>query len=131
MTPELKEYLKLSAKEMGQNLKTLRLARNMTQMELAEHLGLTFQQVQKYERGKSRISAPILFLICKILNLNPQYFYPKEFETLGLDEPPGVAELNLILNLRKLDEKSRKAAAAFLVTLARAENSLSGEGGMQ
>jgi len=47
-----------------------RLALNLSQAGLGEVLGVSFQQVQKYEGGKNRVSAARLFEICRILNLS-------------------------------------------------------------
>ena len=58
----------------------LRVRRNMlgiSQERLAELLGLTFQQVQKYESGKNRISASRLFELSKILDVPIDYFFKK------------------------------------------------------
>ena len=52
---------------IGRNLKLLRLSRGMTQTTLADSLGLTFQQIQKYETGTNRISASRLIEIARIL----------------------------------------------------------------
>jgi transcriptional regulator with XRE-family HTH domain len=46
---------------VGAKIRTLRKAAHLSQQALAQHLGLTFQQVQKYERGANRISAAMLF----------------------------------------------------------------------
>jgi len=46
-----------------------RLAINMSQSHLGEKLGVTFQQIQKYESGRNRVSAARLFEICKALNV--------------------------------------------------------------
>jgi transcriptional regulator with XRE-family HTH domain len=46
-----------------------RLALGMTQETLGKALGVSFQQIQKYERGHNRVSAGRLFEICKVLNL--------------------------------------------------------------
>ncbi len=47
----------------------------MGQVKLGEGLGLTFQQVQKYEYGTNRVSASRLFQISKILNVPASYFF--------------------------------------------------------
>nr|WP_268235734.1 helix-turn-helix transcriptional regulator [Aquisalinus flavus] len=47
----------------------------MSQDKLGEQLGLTFQQVQKYEKGVNRIGASRLFHISKILGVPVQFFY--------------------------------------------------------
>ena len=54
------------------------LARNLrgeTQQSLAEFLGLTYQQIQKYERGENRISAGRLYRIATHYNLPIEFFF--------------------------------------------------------
>lgn len=46
--------------EVGRRIKLRRVAAGVTQTDLASHLGMSFQQVQKYERGANRISVSIL-----------------------------------------------------------------------
>ena len=56
----------------------LRLRRNllgMSQQKLAKAIGLTFQQVQKYERARNRIGAGRLYEIAQILGVPVSYFY--------------------------------------------------------
>jgi transcriptional regulator with XRE-family HTH domain len=47
----------------------------MTQEELAEHLGLTFQQIQKFEGGDNRVSTSYLFVLTRILGVPVNYFF--------------------------------------------------------
>ena len=56
-------------KRIGSAIKQLRLIRGMTQTDMASRLGITFQQLQKYETGKNRVSADRLVLIAEILVL--------------------------------------------------------------
>ena len=55
---------------IGARIRERRLALNLSQAGLGEVLGVSFQQVQKYEGGKNRVSAARLFEICRILNLS-------------------------------------------------------------
>lgn len=55
---------------MGERIRTQRLAVGMTQEELSSRLGLSFQQVQKYEKGANRISAVRLSEIADALGSN-------------------------------------------------------------
>ena len=55
--------------QLGRLVRARRLAIGMPQTELAEALGLTFQQIQKYERGANRISAANLFEIARKLDV--------------------------------------------------------------
>lgn len=62
---------------LGKQLRVRRNLLGMSQERLADLLGLTFQQVQKYERGKNRISASRLFQLSKILDVPIDYFFKK------------------------------------------------------
>lgn len=53
---------------VGANLRRIRSLRQMTQEALADQLGVTFQQVQKYEKGSNRISASKLVMIAEALD---------------------------------------------------------------
>ena len=54
--------------QLGATVKARREALRITQAELAEQIGVTFQQVQKYERGVNRISASRLVRIAQVLD---------------------------------------------------------------
>ena len=56
--------------EVGRRVRALRLERNMSLTALADRLGLTFQQVQKYEKGVNRIGAGRLQTIAEIFKVS-------------------------------------------------------------
>ena len=60
---------------VGARFRSLRTMRSLSQTEIAEKLGVSFQQVQKYEKGTNRISASKLYKISQILNVQPNYFF--------------------------------------------------------
>ncbi|MEO0982232.1 MAG: helix-turn-helix domain-containing protein [Pseudomonadota bacterium] len=60
---------------VGQRLRWRRRELKLTQEKLGELLDLTFQQVQKYEKGTNRISAGRLFEVSALLNVPVTYFY--------------------------------------------------------
>jgi transcriptional regulator with XRE-family HTH domain len=62
-------------REIAKRLRVLRLQRNWSQAELANALGITSQQVQKYERGTNRITAGRLARIAEIFEVSVMYFY--------------------------------------------------------
>ena len=64
-----------------------RLMLDVTQEEIAKALGLTFQQVQKYEKGVNRISASRLQHLCKILNVPVSFFFEGAPQTNGAPDP--------------------------------------------
>jgi transcriptional regulator with XRE-family HTH domain len=60
---------------VGSRVRLRRMLLGMSQEKLGEHLGLTFQQVQKYEKGVNRIGASRLFDLAKVLGVPVQFFY--------------------------------------------------------
>jgi transcriptional regulator with XRE-family HTH domain len=76
--------------EVGSRVRMRRMTIGMSQEKLGEMLGLTFQQVQKYEKGTNRISVSRLVDIADVLGVEIDYFFkglrgPKS--TQGLSEP--------------------------------------------
>jgi transcriptional regulator with XRE-family HTH domain len=62
-------------RHVGNRIRMRRLMLRMTQEELAGELGLTFQQVQKYEKGTNRISASRLQHIANVLDVQVPFFF--------------------------------------------------------
>jgi transcriptional regulator with XRE-family HTH domain len=59
--------------EVGHLIRVQRLARDLSQSDLADKIGVTFQQVQKYEKGINRISMGRLTLVGRVLGVNVSY----------------------------------------------------------
>jgi len=78
---------------VGTRVRLRRMLLGMSQEKLGEHLGLTFQQVQKYEKGVNRIGASRLFDLARVLGVPVQFFYdeaPAELVNEAL--APGFGE---------------------------------------
>lgn len=74
---------------VGQRIRDLRIQRGMNQTQLAKPLGLTFQQLQKYENATNRVSCSKLALIAQTLGVTPGYFFDPPAE--GADDPAPFA----------------------------------------
>jgi transcriptional regulator with XRE-family HTH domain len=61
--------------EIGQRVRALRVQRGLSQSELGQLISVTFQQVQKYEKGANRISAGRLQRIAEVLGVPVAYFF--------------------------------------------------------
>jgi transcriptional regulator with XRE-family HTH domain len=68
-----------------------RMLVGMSQEKLGDELGLTFQQVQKYEKGSNRIGASRLYQISQTLNVPVDYFYDG-LAANGHDKSPGLSD---------------------------------------
>jgi transcriptional regulator with XRE-family HTH domain len=64
--------------EVGRRIRARRLEREMSQESLANGLGVSFQQVQKYEKGVNRVGAARMRRICEILKVPITFFYDAE-----------------------------------------------------
>ena len=72
---------------IGQRLRQRRTLIGMSQEKLADAVGLTFQQIQKYEKGTNRIGASRLWQFCRVLDVPPSYFFEAISSTPYADEP--------------------------------------------
>jgi transcriptional regulator with XRE-family HTH domain len=109
--------------EIGRKIRALRLERGLSQSGLAEGIGLTFQQVQKYEKGTNRVSAGRLQQIADLLHVPVMFFFSgmgargKKSEALpsaiGFLQTKGALRL-----MRAYTEISSRATKYALVVLA-------------
>jgi transcriptional regulator with XRE-family HTH domain len=117
--------------QVGNRVRLRRMLIGMSQEKLGDFLGLTFQQVQKYEKGVNRIGAGRLFNIARVLGVPITYFYedttdeqatgfaeeagaPPVMEFLG--SPEGL-QLSLAF-MRIKDAKVRKRVVELVKSLA-------------
>jgi transcriptional regulator with XRE-family HTH domain len=77
---------------VGARVRLRRTLLGMSQEKLGDAIGLTFQQVQKYERGANRIGASRLYDLSRVLDVPVSYFFEELGEALpssGMSEPIG------------------------------------------
>lgn len=72
-------------KHVGQRIRSRREALKISQGRLGRHLGVTFSQIQKYEKGSNRVGAGRLYQISMFLGVTPNYFFE------GLETENGVS----------------------------------------
>lgn len=77
---------------VGARIRLRRTLLGLSQTVLADQLGLTFQQVQKYERGSNRVSSSRLFDLCRILSVPIAYFYDEMDADVAKQSPRGLAD---------------------------------------
>lgn len=66
-------------KHIGEKIKETRNDLNINQTDIADKCGVTYQMLQKYEQGESRVSASRLCRISKALQKPVQFFFPDKF----------------------------------------------------
>lgn len=73
---------------IGLRLKQRRKELKLTQQSLAQAINISYQQVQKYEKGTNRIGADRLYYLAMLLGVDVSYFFKPISETQGLDKDP-------------------------------------------
>jgi transcriptional regulator with XRE-family HTH domain len=117
----------------GEKLQARRLTMvpKLSQHDIAKALGVTFQQIQKYERGVNRISAATMVQIAAVLKVDVQYFFddiPTGVKNTKEVETPALVEMSLAAHgprlidafLKLKTDKLRGAIADLAQVLARA-----------
>jgi transcriptional regulator with XRE-family HTH domain len=117
-------------KHIGGRVRARRILLGMSQEKLADALGLTFQQVQKYEKGVNRIGASRLLHMAAILDVNIEFFFEgvPGLRAGGFSDDSLVAEFltrsesdRLVRGFLKLkDDETRRKVADLVDWLASA-----------
>jgi transcriptional regulator with XRE-family HTH domain len=79
-------------RHVGSRVRMRRMLVGMSQEKLGEALGITFQQIQKYEKGTNRIGASRLHQIAKVLSVPVEFFYEGAPQVESLGGGGGFAE---------------------------------------
>jgi transcriptional regulator with XRE-family HTH domain len=117
----------------GEKLRARRMmmAPKVSQSELANALGVTFQQIQKYEKGVNRLSAAMMVRIAAVLKVDVQYFFdelPTGVKNYREIKTPVLVDMSLAAHgprlmtafLKLKNDELRGAVADLAQTLARA-----------
>ncbi len=76
---------------VGSRVRLRRMLVGLSQEKLGDSMGLTFQQIQKYEKGVNRIGASRLFKLSQVLDVPVQFFF-EGMQSVGPAGNPGMAE---------------------------------------
>jgi len=88
--------------EIGRRIRARRIECGMSQTALGNQLGISFQQLQKYEKGVNRVGAGRLQRICQVLQVPVTFFYDPE-PALGPASGPHVKRTKLFDLLQRRD----------------------------
>jgi transcriptional regulator with XRE-family HTH domain len=108
-------------REIGERLRLARKARGLSQTELGAAVGITFQQMQKYERGTNRVSSSAMILfsrrldvpVTELLGVNDNAVSPVDWT---LFDTPGARDV--LENLRQIKPRLRRVVLDLAAELA-------------
>jgi transcriptional regulator with XRE-family HTH domain len=116
-------------RHIGARLRQRRVMNGFTQQQMADPIGVTYQQAHKYESGLNRIAAGRLYVIAQVLGVEVGYFFE------GLDGAPGSEPtpqqrvfLDLARNFRNIrTPKHQEAICSLARILANVETTFGGD----
>ena len=101
---------------IGKQIRNRRKTLGLTQSNLAASMGLAFQQIQKYETGKNRVSASRICDLSKILQVTPAYFFEGIGGRVTGCYPQNAQQRQMLEYMQAIQPKS----LAALMNIARA-----------
>ena len=112
-------YVDEVSKHIGAKIQTLRLAQGYTRKQLSQTIGVTDQQLQKYELGSNIVSAGRLVLIAKALGQEVSYFYDG---LDNMDNKPLATQhqrmcINVARNFMKIENPEYQTALNNLIKI--------------
>lgn len=102
-------------RRVGHKIRALRVLAGLSQQKLGEKIGVTFQQMQKYERGSNRVSVGALVVIAQALGTTPSIFFGDD----PMPQTTSRATLELVRNFEALRPRAREAIQRFIRDLSR------------
>ena len=112
---------------IAHNLRRFRIARGLSQTELGNAVGVTFQQIQKYEKGKNAIAPGRLRQVCEILGVTPAKMFGGQPEVDGEPIPEmSPWSYRTLVALNKIrSEQVRRSIGALIEEMAGGQWALS------
>ena len=104
-------------KSIGHKIYSLRLAKGLSRQQLAKAIGVTHQQLQKYEKGSKRVSASKLALIAKALDWQIPYFYEgfEVADNIPLETENQRLCIEVVRNFKRIAKRGHQDAINTLV----------------
>ena len=109
-----------TSREIGEKIKRRRRELGISQEEMAETLGVTYQHVQRYENGTNKLNVENIQAVADILSVPVSYFFEPD-KTLMIAEKPApylTAENKLLKYFRKIKNSSFKNTVIQVARLA-------------
>jgi len=121
------EKIALTASEVdrlvGDRIRRRRILMGLTQDQLGESLGISYQQIQKYETGANRVSAGRLYLIGERLEVAPGWFFDPAKSDASSDDFEEIGSSRLLMEFvrsfaRIQDERVKSVLVALVKAMA-------------
>lgn len=108
---------------VGSRVRLRRTLLGMSQEKLGEAIGLTFQQVQKYERGSNRIGASRLYDLSRVLDVPVSFFFEDMADDVAASSPAQIKAGNVISSFFSPDPMARRETLELVRAYYRIDDS--------
>jgi transcriptional regulator with XRE-family HTH domain len=106
-------------KKIGSMIRMQRVKLGMTQGELGKALGVTFQQIQKYENGGNAVASTRIPDLCKILEISPNDLFGVSARMDSGASQLGTWGMKLVLKVQELSPGTRQAVGGLIDALSK------------
>nr|WP_280528909.1 helix-turn-helix transcriptional regulator [Aureimonas jatrophae] len=101
---------------VGNRLRIIRTARRLSLEELGRRIGVTYQQIQKYETGANRVSASTLYRISQVFETTPTFFFEGLEDNRAEEEPAAAREaLQSSIALGRIEDQEVRRRLRMLI----------------
>ena len=123
--PELAEEID---RQIGGRIRQRRIMLGLTKQQMAEQLGITYHQANKYELGKNRVSAARIYDIAQALSVDVGYFFEPSRAAPAETNASGRGMLELAHNFAAISDHERQEAVVALVRSMAKDDGGDGDG---
>lgn len=102
---------------IGRQIRLARRIKNMSMEKLGREIGITYQQMQKFEKGENRISAARLFKISQILKQPIPFFHDGVID--DFESQISYVELKTAYTIQQMDEKTKQTLIELVESMAK------------
>jgi transcriptional regulator with XRE-family HTH domain len=106
--------------QVGNRIRISRIAKNISQDELGQKLGVSFQQIQKYEKGVNRIAGEKVLQISGLLGIDPNYLLGWDKDSFRIQEQVSGEAMKMALRFESLHPDLRSPIQRMLNGMAEA-----------
>lgn len=104
---------------IGEQIRERRIMMGLTQDQIADTLGISYQQIQKYETGSNRVSAGRLYEIATLLNTDVSWFFPSNDSGQGLSSGDSASPRHVIELVRRFSRIENHKIRSGIMALVR------------
>ena len=108
--------------EVGARVRQYRLRKGLSQTRLADGIGVTFQQIQKYEKGTNAIATARLPMLCDVLGITPNDLYGDLFTNRHGNNPPApqldIVTVEAAIMMDRISPRVRSSTFKLIADLA-------------